>query len=95
MQFFQSLRTANLPDSQTFQSFPTKVAQNQSEWPIFVNLQVFQSFPTKAAQNHLEQPILPDVQLFQSFPIEVANFLSFFNFFKLFDTEAAHNDLQW
>ena len=45
---------------QLFQSFPTEVAQNDSEWPISPNLQLFQSFPTKLAQNDLEWPISPD-----------------------------------
>ena len=31
-----------LPDSQLFQSFPTKVAQNDSEWPISPDSQLFQ-----------------------------------------------------
>ena len=43
---------------QLFQSFPTKVAQNDSEWPISPNSQLFQSFATKVAQNNSEQPIL-------------------------------------
>ena len=47
-----------LPDSQFFQSFPTKVAQNDSEWPILSDSQLFQFFPTKVAQNDLEWPIL-------------------------------------
>ena len=33
------------PDLQLFQSFPTKVAQNDLEWPISPDLQLFQSFP--------------------------------------------------
>ena len=45
---------------QLFQSFPTEVAQNDSEWPISPNLQLFQSFPTKLAQNDLEWPISLD-----------------------------------
>ena len=47
-----------LPDSQLFQSFPTKVAQNGSEQPILSNLQLFQFFPTEVAQNDSEWPIL-------------------------------------
>ena len=47
------------PDSQLFQSFPTEVAQNDSEWPISPDLQLFQSFPTKVAQNDSEWPISP------------------------------------
>ena len=39
-------------NSQLFQSFPTKVAQNDSEQPILPDLQV--------AQNDLEWPILHD-----------------------------------
>ena len=35
---------------QLFQSFPTEVAQNDSEQPILLNLQLFQSFSTKVAQ---------------------------------------------
>ena len=34
-----------LPDSQLSQSFPTEVAQNDSEWPILPDSQLFQSFP--------------------------------------------------
>ena len=41
-----------------FITFPTKVAQNDSEWPILPNSQLFQSFPTEVAQNDLEWPIL-------------------------------------
>ena len=52
------------PDSQLFQSFPTKVAQNDLEWPILPDSQLFQCFPTEVAQNDLEWPILPDLQLF-------------------------------
>ena len=47
-----------LPDSQLFQSFPTKVAQNDLEWPISPDSQLFQSFPTEVAQNDSERPIL-------------------------------------
>ena len=39
-----------MPDLQLFQSFPTKVAQNDSEWPILPDFQLFQSFSTKVAQ---------------------------------------------
>ena len=49
------------PDLQLFQSFPTKVAQNDLEWPIFPNLQLFQCFPTEVAQNDSEWPILPTI----------------------------------
>ena len=45
------LRTANFAQSQLFQSFPTEVAQNDSEQPISPNSQLFQSFPTEVAQN--------------------------------------------
>ena len=45
----------------------TKVAQNDSEWPISPDSQLYQSLPTGMAQNDLEWPILPDSQLFQSF----------------------------
>ena len=38
-------------DLQLFQSFPTKVTQNDSEWPISPDLQLYQSFPTKMAEN--------------------------------------------
>ena len=38
-----------LSELQLFQSFPTKVAQNDSEWPISPDLQLFQSFPTEVA----------------------------------------------
>ena len=61
-----------LSDSQLFQSFPTKVAQNDSEWPILPDSQLFQSFPTEVVQNDSEWPISPKLQLFQSFPTEVA-----------------------
>ena len=47
-----------LPDSQLFQSFPTKVAQNDSEWPISPDSQLFQSLPAEVAHNYSEQPIL-------------------------------------
>ena len=43
---------------QLFQSFPTRVAQNDLEWPISPDSQLFQSFPTKVAQNDSEWPIL-------------------------------------
>ena len=46
--------------------------QNDSEWPISLDLQLFQSFPTEVTQNDSEWPIFLDLQLFQSFPIEVA-----------------------
>ena len=49
---------------QLFQSLPTKVAQNDSEWPILRGLQLFQCFPTEVAQNDSEWPILPNLQLF-------------------------------
>ena len=49
---------------QLFQSFPTEVAQNDSEWPILPDLQLFQSFPTKVAQNDSEWLICN----FQSIP---------------------------
>ena len=45
---------------QLFQSFPTKVLHNDSEWLISPSLQLFQSFPTEVAQNDLEWPISPD-----------------------------------
>ena len=38
------------PDLQPFQSFPTEVAQNDSERPISPDSQLFQSFPTEVAQ---------------------------------------------
>ena len=44
-----------------FQSIPTEVAQNDSEWPISPDSQLFQSFPTKVAQNDLEWPISLDL----------------------------------
>ena len=59
---------ANFAQFPPFQSFPTKVAQDNSEWPISPNWQLFQSFPTEVAQNDLKWPILPDSQLLQSFP---------------------------
>ena len=43
-----------LPASQLFQSFPTKVAQDDLEWsipPISPVLQLFQSFPSDVVQN--------------------------------------------
>ena len=55
------------PNLQLFQSFPTGVAQNNSEWPILPDSQLFQSFATKVAQNDSEWPISPDLQFFQSF----------------------------
>ena len=45
---------ANFAHLQPFQSVPTKVAQNDLEWPILPDFQLFQSFPTKVAQNDLE-----------------------------------------
>ena len=54
----------NFPDSQLFQSFLTKAAQIDLEWPISFNSQPFQSFPTEAAQIDLEQPISSNLQLF-------------------------------
>ena len=57
---------------QLFQSFPTKVAQNDWEWPISPNSQLFQCFPTGVAQNGSEWPISYDLQLFRSFPAKVA-----------------------
>ena len=62
--YINDLEWPILPNSQLFQSFPTKVAQNDSEWPILPNLQLFLSFPTEAAQNDLERPLSPDLQLF-------------------------------
>ena len=60
------------PDSQLYQSFTTKVAQNDLEQPISPDLQLFQSFSTKVAQNYSEQLISQNSQLFKSFPTEVA-----------------------
>ena len=60
-----------LPDSQFFQSFPNKVAQDNSNWPILPDLQFFQFFPTEVAQNDSKWSIFPDLQLFQSFPTKV------------------------
>ena len=57
----------NFAQFTTFPSFPTEVAQSDSEQPIF-KIQLFQSFPTEVASNDLEHPILSDSQLFQSFP---------------------------
>ena len=68
-----------LPDLQLFQSFPTGVAQNHSEWPISLNSQLF--FPTEVVQNDSEQPISPYSELFQSFPSEAAHFLPNFKIF--------------
>ena len=51
------------PDSQLFQSFPTEVAQNDSEWPVLPNSQLFQSFPTEVAQNYSEK-----LQIGQNWP---------------------------
>ena len=36
------------PNLQLFQSFPTEVTQNDSEWPISPDLQLFQSIPTSS-----------------------------------------------
>ena len=49
---------ANFTSFITFQSFPIKVAQNDSEQPILPDWQLFQSIPTEVAQNDLEWPIL-------------------------------------
>ena len=76
----------------------TKVAQNDSEQPIFPNLQLLQPFPTKVAQNDSEWPNFPDSQLFQSFPTKVAqNDLEWPNLpdsqlFKSFPIEVAQNN---
>ena len=45
---------------QLFQSIPTEVSQNDSEWPISPDSQLFQSIPTEVAQNDSAQPISPD-----------------------------------
>ena len=50
---------ANFARFATFPIFLTKVAQNDSEWPISPDLQLSESFPTKVAQNDSEQPIFP------------------------------------
>ena len=55
------------PICKLFQSFPTEVARNDSEWPILPHLQLLQSFPTEVAQNDSEWPILLELQLLQSF----------------------------
>ena len=84
-----------------FATFPTKVSQNDSEWPILPDLQLFQSFPTGVAQNDSERPILPDLQLFQSFPTRVAqNDLEWpispdLQLFQSFLTEVAQNNSEW
>ena len=84
-----------------FKSFPTKAAQNHSQWPILLHLQVFQCFPTKVAKNHSEQPILPDVRLVQSFHIEVAQNDSEWplshdsQLFPYFATEVTRISLKW
>ena len=46
------------PICKLFQSFPTKVAQNDSELPVSPDSQLSQSFPTEVAQNDSEWPIL-------------------------------------
>ena len=46
-----------------FATFSTKVAQNDSEWPISPNLQLSESFPTEVAQNDSE------FSQFTTFPI--------------------------
>ena len=51
---------ANFAQFATFQSFLTKVPQNDLEWPILSDSQLFQSFPTEVAQNDSEWPISPD-----------------------------------
>ena len=90
-----------LSELQLFQSFSTKVAQNDSEWTILPNSQLFQSFPTEVAQNDLEWPILPNLQLFQSFPTEVAQndlewpILPNLQLFQSFPTKVAQNDSEW
>ena len=62
---------ANFTRFAIFQSFPTRVAKNDLEWPILPDLQLFQSFPIGVAQNDSEWPILPHSKLFQSFLREV------------------------
>ena len=49
-----------LPDSQFFQSFSTKVAQNDSKYPIWPGKLLFEYIPTQEAQNDSKRPILPD-----------------------------------
>ena len=48
---------------QLFQYFPTKVVQNNSEWPILAVLQLFQYFPTEVVQIDSEWPILAIFQV--------------------------------
>ena len=67
---------------QLFELFPTKVAQNDTQWPILPpkwfglaqNFNFFQVFPQKEAQIALEWPISPNLQLFQSFPTKASHF---------------------
>ena len=58
--------------NESWQKCTIEVPQNDSEWPIWPDLQLFQSFPTEVAQDNLEWPISSDLQLFQSFPTKVA-----------------------
>ena len=48
---------ANFGCFATFQYFPTKMVQLDSEWPILEVLQLFQYFPTKVVQLDSEWPI--------------------------------------
>ena len=61
-----------LSELQLFQSFPTKVAYNDSEQPILPDSQLFQSSPTEVAHNDSEWSISSNLQLFQSFPTKAA-----------------------
>ena len=54
------------PDSQLFQSFPTKVAQNDLEQPNLPDLQLSQSFPTEVA---LKMTWTANFAWFATFPI--------------------------
>ena len=88
------------PDLQLFQSFSTKVAQNDSEWPIWLICNFFNLFPPKwlrMTRNGQFHPICK----FQSFPTKVAQndsewpILPNLQLFQSFPTEVAQNDSEW
>ena len=92
-----------LPNSQLFQSFPTKVVHFSPNFKIFVLgggyigqfsqiLQLLKSFPTEAAQNDPQWPILPLKWLRLA---RNGQFRSIFNFSHLFQQRVAQIGSEW
>ena len=54
-----------------FQSFPTKVVQNDFKCSILIISHFFPSFPTKVVQNDLQCSILVILHFFQSLPTKM------------------------